>query len=89
MSYSVCFVADRSHVKESPGTWEGAMDGQGPKGKILNGISPDVNEALPLPLSFSLPHPIHTCMTKSSVLGFPDYSIFGDHVWLEEDEWSL
>ena len=69
------------------------MDGQGLKGKILYGISPDVNEALPSP-SFLLhltppPAPIHTCMTKSSVLGFPDYSIFGDHVWLEEDEWSL
>lgn len=65
------------------------MDGQGLKGKILYGISPDVNKALPSPSFLLPPSPIHTCMTKSSVLGFPDYSIFGDHVWLEEDEWSL
>lgn len=58
VSYSVCFVADRSHVKESPGTWEGASlkDGQGLKGRILYGIPPDVNETLPSP-SFPLPPP--------------------------------
>ena len=64
--------------------------GQGLKGRILYGISPDVNETLPSP-SFLLPPPTlpHTCMAKSSVLGFPDYFIFGDHVWLEEDGWNL
>lgn len=57
---SVCFVADRSHVKRIPlahGRGE-LYDGQDWKGRILYGIH-HVNETLPHPLFLSLPHTPH------------------------------